>query len=280
MRRTIDASEITRRIRDAIWSINYHTPKATMEGLEKALAVEPSPAARDALRQIVDNRRISSGEEVPMCQDTGMAILFVEMGEEVSIAGAGLRAAIDQAVREAYSPLRKSVVEEPLFERRNTGDNTPAIVHIDLVAGDRLKIIVASKGFGAENMSSARLFPPSAGIDGIKQEVLRVVEAAGPNACPPVVVGVGVGGDLEVCALIAKRALMRSIGSRHPDPRYAALERELLELVNRTGIGAQGLGGRVTALDVRIEHRPTHIGALPVAVNLDCHLQRHEAILF
>ena len=279
MTRTIQSTDITRRVRDAIWSINYHTPDATMDGLEQALADEPSPAARGALQQIVDNRRIASSEEVPMCQDTGMAILFVELGEGVSISGGSLRGAIDDAVREAYAPLRKSVVEEPLFERKNTGDNTPAIVHVDLVDGDGLKIMVASKGFGAENMSSARLLSPSAGIDGVKQEVLRVVEEAGPNACPPVVVGVGVGGDLEVCALIAKRALMRPVKSRHPDPCYAALEVELLELVNKTGIGAQGLGGRITALDVRIEHRPTHIASLPVAVNLDCHLQRHEEVV-
>ena len=191
-----------------------------------------------------------------------------------------MRAAINEGVRQGYQEgyLRKSVVAEPLFDRLNTKDNTPAIVHVELVSGDGVRLIVAAKGFGAENMSWARILTPAQGIEGVKREVVRCVEEAGPNACPPIVVGVGLGGTLEMAALLAKKALMRDIGSRNADPRYAQLEQELLELVNRTGIGPQGWGGLNTALDVRVEFFATHIAAIPIAINLDCHLQRHCAI--
>jgi len=277
--REIEAQEIEKRVKEAILEINYHTPEGKLKRLREALESEPSEAGRAALRDIIANREIASQEKVPMCQDTGMAIVFVELGDRVRVVGGSLKRAIMEGVKEGYRPLRKSVVEEPLFERRNTKDNTPPIVHIDLVEGDRLKLLIGAKGFGAENMSSVRLLTPAAGIEGVKREVLRVVEEAGPNACPPVVVGVGLGGDLEVAAMLAKRALLRPMGSRNPDPRYAALEDELLELINKTGIGPQGLGGRNTALDVRIEYYPTHIAAIPIAVNLDCHLQRHKEII-
>jgi fumarate hydratase subunit alpha len=216
-----------------------------------------------------------------MCQDTGMAIIFIELGQEVHLTGGDLRAAIDEGVRIGFQEgyLRKSVVAEPLFQRRNTGDNTPAVVHVEIVPGDRLRLTVATKGFGAENMSWAKILTPAAGIEGVKREVVRCVEEAGPNACPPVVVGVGLGGTLEMAALLAKKALMRETGNRHPDPRYAALELELLDRVNATGIGPQGWGGVNTALDVRVEYYPTHIAAIPIAINLDCHLQRHMEVM-
>ncbi len=275
--REIPVSLITERIRQAVQEINFHTPQPTLIQLNQILESEPSPAGQQAMRDIVENRAIASAQQVPMCQDTGMVIVFVELGQEVHLIGGDLRAAINEGVRQGYQEgyLRKSVVAEPLFDRLNTKDNTPAIVHVELVPGDGLRLIVAAKGFGAENMSWARILTPAQGIEGVKREVVRCVEEAGPNACPPIVVGVGLGGTLEMAALLAKKALMRDIGSRNADPRYAQLEQELLDLVNRTGIGPQGWGGLNTALDVRVEFFATHIAAIPIAINLDCHLQRH-----
>jgi fumarate hydratase subunit alpha len=278
--RGIAVDLITQKVREMVQTLNFHTPEPTMSQLIQVLELEPSPAGRQAMHDIVDNRRIASARQVPMCQDTGMAIIFIELGQEVHLTGGDLRAAIDQGVRLGYQEgyLRKSVVGEPLFQRRNTGDNTPAVVHVDIVPGDRLRLTVATKGFGAENMSWAKILTPAAGIEGVKREVVRCVEEAGPNACPPVVVGVGLGGTLEMATLLAKKALMRETGDRNRDPRYAALELELLDLVNATGIGPQGWGGGNTALDVRVEYYPTHIAAIPIAINLDCHLQRHMEI--
>ena len=275
--REIPVSLITERIRQAVQEINFHTPQPTLIQLNQILESEPSPAGQQAMRDIVENRAIASAQQVPMCQDTGMVIVFVELGQEVHLSGGDLRASINEGVRQGYQEgyLRKSVVAEPLFDRLNTKDNTPAIVHVELVPGDGLRLIVAAKGFGAENMSWARILTPAQGIEGVKREVVRCVEEAGPNACPPIVVGVGLGGTLEMAALLAKKALMRDIGSRNADPRYAQLEQELLDLVNRTGIGPQGWGGLNTALDVRVEFFATHIAAIPIAINLDCHLQRH-----
>ena len=275
--REIPVSLITERIRQAVQEINFHTPQPTLIQLNQILESEPSPAGQQAMRDIVENRAIASAQQVPMCQDTGMVIVFVELGQEVHLSGGDLRASINEGVRQGYQEgyLRKSVVAEPLFDRLNTKDNTPAIVHVELVPGDGLRLIVAAKGFGAENMSWARILTPAQGIEGVKREVVRCVEEAGPNACPPIVVGVGLGGTLEMAALLAKKALMRAIGSRNADPRYAQLEQELLELINRTGIGPQGWGGLNTALDVRVEFFATHIAAIPIAINLDCHLQRH-----
>ncbi|MFN8457700.1 MAG: fumarate hydratase [Anaerolineae bacterium] len=279
--RTIDVQRVTEQIRAAVQSINFHTPAPTMIRLIKTLEQEVSPAGRQAMQMIVENRRVASQRQTPMCQDTGMAIVFAELGQEVQLTGGSLREAIIAGVRQGYQEgyLRPSVVAEPLFERRNTGDNTPPVIHYHLVPGDRLRLTVAAKGFGAENMSWAKVLTPAQGLAEVKREVVRCVEEAGPNACPPVVVGVGVGGTLEMAALLAKQALLRQMGQRHPDPRYAALELELLDLVNATGIGPQGWGGVYTALDVRVEYYPTHIAALPLAVNLDCHLQRHTEII-
>jgi fumarate hydratase subunit alpha len=279
--RILDVREITECVRLAVQEINFVTPEPTLIQLTNVLVNEPSPAGREAMRDIVDNRHIASERRVPMCQDTGMAIVFLSVGQDVHLTGGDVRAAINEGVRQGYAEgyLRKSVVEEPLFERRNTRDNTPAIIHFDIVPGEVLEMIVAAKGFGAENMSRSLVLTPADGIDGLKREVVRCVEDAGPNACPPVVVGVGVGGTLERSALLAKRALMRQTGQRHSDSRYATLELELLELVNATGIGPQGWGGVNTALDVRVEYDATHIAGLPVTINLDCHLQRHTRII-
>jgi len=279
--RTIDVHELIPLVRQAVQDINVNTPEPTLIQLSEILLTEPSPAGRAAMRDIVENRQIASQRGMPMCQDTGMVVAFVRVGQDVRLSGGDLREAIDEGVRQGYAEgyLRKSVVRDPLFERKNTGDNTPTVVHVELVPGEGLELIVAAKGFGAENMSWARVLTPAEGIDGVRREVVRCVEEAGPNACPPVVVGVGVGGTLEMAALLAKQALMRETGARNPDPRYAALELELLDLVNRTGIGPQGWGGVNTALDVRVEYYPTHIAGIPLAINLDCHLQRHTRIV-
>ena len=280
--RTIDVRDVIPRVREAVQAINFHTPEPVLLQLSGLLMQEPSPAGRLAMQDIVDNRQVASDRQVPMCQDTGMVVVFVELGQDVRLEGGELRAALTEGVRQGYRVgyLRNSVVAEPLFERPNTGDNTPPVIHFDLVPGDRLRLTVAAKGFGAENMSRVRVLPPAQRLEALKREVVGCVQDAGPNACPPVVVGVGVGGTLEMAALLAKRALMRPVGQRHPEPRYAALELELLDLVNQTGIGPQGWGGVNTALDVRLEYYPTHIAAVPVAINLDCHLQRHTEILF
>jgi fumarate hydratase subunit alpha len=278
--RTIDVSLLRDAVRRAVQDINIHTPEPVMIQLESILQLEPSPAGQMAMGDIVENRRIASARQMPMCQDTGMAILFVELGQDVHLIGGALRDALTEGVRLGYAEgyLRKSIVAEPLFERINTKDNTPPVIHVDLVPGAGLAVTVAAKGFGAENMSWARVLTPAEGIEGVKREVVRCVEAAGSNACPPITVGVGVGGTLEMATLLAKKSLMREVGVRHPDPRYAALELELLHLVNATGIGPQGWGGVHTAADVRIEYYPTHIAGIPLAINLDCHLQRHTRI--
>lgn len=277
--RAIDVREVTARVREAVQTINFDTAEPTLIRLTEILGSEPSPAGRQAMQDIVENRQIAAERRVPMCQDTGMAVVFVELGDQVRLIG-DLRQAIADGVREGYRQgyLRNSIVAEPLFERKNTGDNTPPVIHFDLAPGDGLKLTVAAKGFGAENMSYAKILTPYEGVEGVKREVVRAVEEAGPNACPPVVVGVGIGGTLEMAALLAKKALMREMGRRHPDARYAALETELLDRINATGIGPQGWGGLNTAMDVRVEYYPTHIAGIPLAVNLDCHLHRHIEI--
>jgi fumarate hydratase subunit alpha len=278
--RIIDVAILRDTVRRAVQTINIHTPQPVLIQLESILALEPSPAGQQAMQDIVENRRIAAARQMPMCQDTGMAIIFVELGQDVHLVGGLLHDAITDGVRQGYSEgyLRKSIVGEPLFERRNTTDNTPPVIHIDLVPGETLALTVAAKGFGAENMSWARVLTPAEGIEGVKREVVRCVEAAGSNACPPITVGIGIGGTLEMATLLAKKSLMRDIGKRHPDPRYAALELKLLDLVNATGIGPQGWGGVNTASDVRIEYYATHIAGIPLAINLDCHLQRHTRI--
>lgn len=278
--RILEVSLVQTAVAQAVQQINFHTPAPVMVQLQDIWLNEPSPNGRLAMQDILDNRRIASERTMPMCQDTGMAVIFVELGQEVRLVGGDLRTAITDGVRQGYQDgyLRKSVVGEPLFERKNTTDNTPPVIHFDIVAGDTFALTIAAKGFGAENMSWARVLTPAEGIVGLKKEVLRCVEAAGSNACPPITVGIGVGGTLEMAAILAKKSLMREVGERHPDSRYAALERELLGLINATGIGPQGWGGVHTAADVRIEYYPTHIAGIPLAINLDCHLQRHTRI--
>ena len=233
--------------------------------------------ARNVLDQIVENFHIAAGENVPICQDTGMACVFLEVGQEVHFVGGGLYDAVHEGVRKGYGEgyLRKSVVADPI-RRGNTGDNTPAMIHTDIVPGDRVTVTVGPKGFGSENMSAVKMLKPSDGLEGVKKFVLDTVEAAGSNPCPPMVVGVGIGGTFEKAAFLAKKALMRPLDVRNPDPWYADLERELLERINALGIGPQGFGGLTTALGLNIEVLPTHIAGMPCAVNIGCHATRHR----
>lgn len=242
---------------------------------------EPSPVGRDILEQLIRNAAIAAEERVPLCQDTGLAVVFADVGQDMRIVGGGFAEAVDEGVRRGYVDgyLRKSCVAEPLFERRNTGDNTPAVLHVRLVPGDSLRLRLAPKGAGSENKSVVRMLTPADGIEGVRGVVLDAVLAAGPNACPPMVVGVGLGGTMELAALCAKRAAVRDLCSRNADPRYAAFEDELLDMINRTGIGPQGLGGRTTALKVHVEWVPAHIASLPVAVNINCHAARHAEVV-
>jgi len=243
------------------------------------LKKEESPLGKDILQQIVENAEIAAKEEVPICQDTGFAVIFVELGQEVRVVDGDFNEAINEGVRQGYTDgyLRKSIVEDPI-RRKNTGDNTPAVIHFEIVPGDKVKIVVAPKGGGSENMSEVKMMKPADGVEGLKRFVVERVEKSGGNPCPPVVVGVGVGGTFEKCAFLAKKALLREVGSKHPDPYYAELEAELLEKINRSGVGPQGLGGRTTALAVHIEAHPCHIASYPAAVNLNCHAARHKEI--
>jgi fumarate hydratase subunit alpha len=280
--REIDVNVVQERVRQAVQEINMHTPEPVMIQLTEILDTEISPAGQAAMQDIVENRKVASSRQMPMCQDTGMVVFFVELGQDVHLTGGKLYDALNAAVEVGYEDgyLRKSVVAEPLFERKNTGDNTPPVIHVELVEDEQFALTIAAKGFGAENMSYAKVLTPAQGIEGVKAEVVRCVEEAGPNACPPVTVGVGLGGTLELATVLAKKALMRDPGNRHPEERYAQLELELLELINQTGIGPQGWGGIHTAADVRVEFYPTHIAAIPIAINLDCHLQRHIRLEF
>ena len=273
--RTIQASQISETVRRLCIEANTRLPDDIRRRLDEAAQAEPWPLARNILGILKKNYEIAEQTDVPICQDTGMACVFLEIGQDVHIEG-DLRAAVDEGVRRGYTEgyLRKSVVRDPI-DRVNTGDNTPAMLYLDLVPGDGLKITVAPKGFGSENMSRIAMLKPSDGLQGVKDFVLQTVEQAGPNPCPPIVVGVGVGGTFDKAAYLAKRALLRSTDERSTDPFYAALEQELLEKINALGIGPQGVGGRTTALAVSIEHMPTHIAGLPVAVNINCHVTRH-----
>jgi len=252
-----------------------------VEAFQKAYDRELSQTGREIIQQLMNNAQIAADEKVPMCQDTGFAVVFVELGQDVHIEGGLLEDAVNEGVRRGYTGgyLRKSIVGHPL-ERVNTGDNTPAVLHVKLVPGEQMKIIVAPKGGGSENMSAIKMLKPAEGVEGVKKFILDTVRAAGPNPCPPVIVGVGIGGTMEKAALIAKEALLRPVGTSSPRPEIAALESEILNDVNALGIGPQGLGGICTALAVHVEIYPAHIASLPVAVNINCHASRHrEAIL-
>lgn len=278
--REIQAEEITSTIRRLCIEANTILGDDVVDALKKGLEKEESPVGKDIFRQLLENAKIAKEEGIPLCQDTGMVVVFIEMGQDIHIVGGDLNQSIDEGVRQGYRDgyLRASSLD-PLV-RKNFGDNTPAIVHVEIVPGDQLKLTVIPKGFGGENMSRVALLTPASGMEGIKEFVLRTVEEAGANPCPPGIVGVGIGGTMEKAAILAKKSLLRPIDQRHPNPGIARLEEEFLEEINRLGVGPQGLGGTVTALDVHIETYPTHIASLPVAVNLQCNCHRHkEAVL-
>ena len=275
--REIPVSRITDVVERLCIEANTHLPGDVKCAIEACRACEDGDIAVGVLDNIIENYHIADRECVPICQDTGMACVFLEIGQDVHLTGGDLREAVDEGVRRGYTNgfLRKSVVRDPV-RRGNTGDNTPAVLYTEIVPGAQVKITLAPKGFGSENMSAIRMFKPSAGLQGIKDFILETVEAAGPNPCPPIVVGVGIGGTFDKAALLAKKALLRETGAPSREPLYAALEAELLEKINALGIGPQGFGGRTTALAVAIEHYPTHIAGLPVAVNINCHVARHK----
>jgi fumarate hydratase subunit alpha len=276
--RQIEAREITRAVKEAAIAANYELGADVLEALSRGQQAEESPSGKDIFRQLLDNARIASQERIPMCQDCGLAVIFAEMGQEVQVVGGGFEEAIQEGVRQGYGEgyLRKSLCH-PLT-RANTGDNTPAVIHTQIVPGDRLKLTVVPKGGGSENMSRLYMLKPAEGLPGIKEKVVATVREAGPNPCPPIIVGVGIGGTFERAALLAKKALLRELGSPHPDPELAGLEEELLKAINDLGIGPQGLGGRVTALAVHVLMQPCHIASLPVAVNIQCHSSRHREV--
>lgn len=275
--REIQAQQITDVVERLCIEANERLPGDIKDAIRRCRACEDWEIAQGVLDKIITNFEIAGEERVPICQDTGMACVFLEIGQDVHIAGGDLREAVDEGVRRGYDKgyLRKSVVRDPV-RRGNTGDNTPAMLYTEIVPGEQIKVTVGPKGFGSENMSAIRMFKPSAGIEGIKSFILETVETAGPNPCPPMVVGVGIGGTFDKCALLAKKALMRSTEERNPDPYYADLETEMLEKINELGIGPQGFGGRTTALAVNIETLPTHIAGMPCAVNINCHVTRHK----
>ena len=275
--REIQAQQITDVVERLCIEANEQLPEDIKNAIHRCRACEDWEIAQGVLDQIITNFEIAGEERVPICQDTGMACVFLEIGQDVHITGGDLREAVDEGVRRGYDKgyLRKSVVRDPV-RRGNTGDNTPAMLYTEIVPGEQIKVTVGPKGFGSENMSAIRMFKPSAGIAGIKDFILETVENAGPNPCPPMVVGVGIGGTFDKCALLAKKALMRSTEERNPDPYYAALEEEMLEKINQLGIGPQGFGGRTTALALNIETMPTHIAGMPCAVNINCHVTRHK----
>jgi fumarate hydratase subunit alpha len=278
--REISTKDIIKGVRDLCIDANYYLGKDVEDALRKAYEKEESPVGKATLKQIMDNVEISKQGEFPMCQDTGTAVVFVDMGDQVLIKDGNLFEAINEGVRQGYKDgyLRKSILSDPI-ERKNTGDNTPAVIHLDIVKGDKLKIVVAPKGGGSENMSEVRMMKPSDGVEGVKNFVLDMVRRSGSNPCPPIIVGVGIGGSFEKCAEMAKRALLRPIGSKHPNPFYANLEAELLEKVNKLGIGPQGFGGTQTALAVHIQTYPCHIASFPAAVNINCHVARHKEVV-
>ena len=275
--REIQAQQITDVVEKLCIEANQYLPKDVQGAIRRCRACEDWEIAQGVLDKIITNFEIAEQESVPICQDTGMACVFLEIGQDVHIVGGDLREAVDEGVRRGYDKgyLRKSVVKDPV-RRGNTGDNTPAMLYTEIVPGGQVKVTVGPKGFGSENMSAIRMFKPSAGIEGIKDFILETVETAGPNPCPPMVVGVGIGGTFDKCALLAKKALMRSTDERNPDPYYADLEAEMLEKINKLGIGPQGFGGRTTALALNIETLPTHIAGMPCAVNINCHVTRHK----
>jgi len=280
--REINVEEITKTVERLCIESNYYLPKDVKKALEDAAEKEESPLGKEILSDILKNQEIARTNNVPICQDTGLAVIFLELGQDVRLMGGNLNEAIDEGVRKGYinGYLRKSAVDDPFMERKNTNDNTPAIIHSKIVPGDKIKLTIAPKGGGSENMSALAMLKPSDGIAGIKRFVLDTVENAGSNPCPPIIVGIGIGGTIEKTTLIAKESLLRKVGDHNADPKIAELEEELLQEINKLGIGPQGFGGRITALAVNIETFPAHIASMPVAINIQCHAARHqEAII-
>ena len=274
--RTVQVQEITEQIREMCILVNHELSQDMQENLAEAKSCEESVLGKQILEQLEDNLKIAKEDRIPICQDTGMAVIFLEIGQDVHLEGGNVEEAINEGVRQGYVQgyLRKSVVKDPLI-RENTKDNTPAVIHYSIVPGEQIKITLAPKGFGSENMSRVFMLKPADGIEGVKKAILQAVDDAGPNACPPMVVGVGIGGTFEKCALMAKQALTRPANESSPIPYIRDLEKEMLEKINSLGIGPGGLGGTVTAFAVNINTYPTHIAGLPVAVNICCHVNRH-----
>ena len=280
--RQIKASQIKDKVKELFLKANYHLDQDLMHRLDEALKEETSPIGKSVLSMIVKNNQIASSEEIAICQDTGLAVLFIELGQNVRITDGDFSEAINQGVREAYQEgyLRKSVVDDPVFERKNTKTNTPAMIYTDIVSGDKIKLLVMPKGFGSENMSALSMLKPADGPEGIVNFILETVKKAGPNPCPPTIIGVGIGGTADKAMVIAKKAIARKIGEHNQNQKYAAMEKEALEKINHLGIGPAGLGGRTTALAINIDYLPTHIAGMPVAINVCCHAARHaEGIL-
>ena len=277
--RKITCGEITSAVKKLFMDCNYFIGDDILSALKSAKENEQSPVGKSVLDQIIENDILAAKEEIPLCQDTGMAVLFVEYGDKVFVEDGSFDEAVNEGVRQAYRDgyLRKSVVSDPVFDRVNTKDNTPAIIHTKIVSGDKIKITAGGKGFGSENMSAIRMLTPSYGVEGVKQFILDTVRVAGPNPCPPIVVGVGIGGTFERAAQLAKKATFRPVNTENPDERYAEMERELLAEINKMGFGPAGLGGNTTAIGVNIETSPTHIAGMPVAVNICCHAARHAS---
>lgn len=277
--RKVTCSEITSAVKKLFMDCNYFIGDDILSALKTAKENEQSPVGKSVLDQIIENDILAAKEEIPLCQDTGMAVLFVEYGDKVFVEDGSFDEAVNEGVRQAYRDgyLRKSVVSDPVFDRVNTKDNTPAIIHTKIVSGDKIKISAGGKGFGSENMSAIKMLTPSYGVEGVKQFILDTVRAAGPNPCPPIVVGVGIGGTFERAAQLAKKATFRPVNTENTDERYAEMERELLAEINKMGFGPAGLGGNTTAIGVNIETSPTHIAGMPVAVNICCHAARHAS---
>jgi len=277
--REIQSEQIVQAVRDLFVDANCNLGEDVLSAFDRAIEKDESPVAKEVIRELKENARIARDEQSPICQDTGLAVLFVELGQDVHVAGGDLKAALNEGVRKGYGEgyLRKSACHP--FTRANTKDNTPAVIHFDIVPGDRIRIVAVPKGGGAENMSRVDMLSPSAGLEGIKEFVVKRIEASGSNPCPPTVVGVGIGGTFERSAVLAKKALMRTIGERNADPELAKVEVEVLSRINRLGIGPMGYGGNTTALDVFFEVEPCHIASLPVAVNVQCHATRHKEVV-
>lgn len=275
--RELAVSTITDTVAGMCEEANIYLGDDVSGALKRSLEVEESPTGKEVLKQLIDNLEIAKNEQIPICQDTGFAVFFVELGQEVHLTGGSLEEAINAGVKKGYKEgyLRKSIVEDPLYDRKNTGDNTPAVIYTDIVPGDRVKIAFAPKGGGSENMSAVKMLKPADGEEGLVDFVVNHVKAAGPNPCPPIVVGVGIGGTFDKVAVQAKKALFRPVGQPHPDSRFAALENKILDRINDLGVGPQGFGGRVFALAVHIETFPSHIASMAAAVNINCHACRH-----